>query len=284
MKTDLDRIRQQQKASWNKFSPGWEKWDELTMDFLQPVGDEMISLLAPANDEVILDVAAGTGEPGLTMASMLSGDGKVVITDIAKDMLEIAKKNATQRGIENIETRVCDVSELPYADDTFDAISCRFGFMFFPDMEVAAKEMTRVLKPGGKIAASVWSTPEKNPWVAVIMGTIKEYIDIPTPSSDAPGMFRCAEDGFMSGLFSRADLKNISEKEVDGELKCDSTETYWNMMTEVAAPIDAALSKADEVTKEKIKSEVYEKVNQNHINATGNVSLDTCAIVVYGEK
>ena len=76
MEQQLEEIREQQKASWNKFSPGWKKWDDLTMDFLKPMGDEIIRLIKPKNNEVILDVAGGTGEPGLTIASMLK-DGKV---------------------------------------------------------------------------------------------------------------------------------------------------------------------------------------------------------------
>ncbi|MCW8805615.1 MAG: hypothetical protein OQK56_04065, partial [Ignavibacteriaceae bacterium] len=85
MEQQLEEIREQQKASWNKFSPGWKKWDDLTMDFLKPMGDEIIRLLKPKNNEVILDVAGGTGEPGLTIASMLK-DGKVSITDLAENM------------------------------------------------------------------------------------------------------------------------------------------------------------------------------------------------------
>ena len=120
----LEEIRDQQKASWNKFSPGWKKWDKLLMDFLKPMGDEIIHLLKPKGAEVILDVASGTGEPGLTMATMLQG-GKVVIMDISEDMLEIAREKASQRGIKNIEISICDVCELPFPGKTFDAISCR---------------------------------------------------------------------------------------------------------------------------------------------------------------
>lgn len=284
MDPQLEQISRQQRASWNKFSPGWEKWDELAMDFLKPVGDKMISLIAPAGNDAILDVAAGTGEPGLTMATMLGDEGKVVITDLAEDMLEIAKKNAAQKGIENIETRACDVSELPFEANTFDAVSCRFGFMFFPDMEVAAREMARVLKPGGRIAASVWGAPEKNPWVTIIMGTIREYVDASPPPPGAPGMFRCAEDGMMADVFARAGLDNVTETEVAGKLNCGTAETYWNMMTEVAAPIVAALDKTDDATTETIKNDVFQKINRDYTEADGNVVLDTSAVVVYGEK
>ena len=201
-------IREQQKASWNKFSPGWKKWDDLTMDFLKPMGDEIIRMITPVSNDVILDVAGGTGEPGLTIASLVNG-GKVFITDLSDGMLEIAQENAMLRGIKNVETRPCDVCELPFDDNTFDAISCRKGFMFFPDMLLAAKEMVRVLKPGGRVAASVWDGPEKNFWVTAIMGTISRNMELPPPPPGAPGMFRCAKDGLMADLFQQAGLKNI---------------------------------------------------------------------------
>lgn len=281
MKQQLEQIREQQKESWNKFSPGWKKWDELFMDFLSPMGHEIIRFLDPKDQDVVLDVAAGTGEPGLTIASRLKG-GRVVITDLAQNMVEIAKENAARRGLANIETRVCDVSELPFPDQTFDAISCRFGFMFFPDTALAAKEMVRVLKPGGRVAAAVWNVPEKNFWVTATMGAISRNMDLPAPAPDAPGMFRCAKEGWVANLFSQAGLKNVSVKEVAGKLDCKTADVYWSAMTEVAAPVVAALSQADAATKEKIKKEVYQAVNQKFPD--GNVRIDSSALVVYGEK
>lgn len=281
MELEIEQIRDQQKETWNKFSPGWKKWDELTMDFLKPMGDEIIRLLNLKNDAIVLDVAAGTGEPGLTIASHLNG-GKVISTDLAEGMLEVAQENAMNRGVKNFETIVCDVSELPFADNTFDAISCRFGFMFFPDMQLAIKEMTRVLKPGGKIATAVWNIPEKNFWVTATMGTISKNIEIPPPPPGAPGMFRCSKAGFMSDLFLQAGLKNISENEVTGKLNCKTTDVYWDLMNDVAAPVVAALSKADDEMKQKIKEEVYQLVNQKYPNTP--IVIDSSALVIYGEK
>ncbi len=281
MEPHLEQIREQQKQSWNKFSGGWKKWDELVMDFMKPVGDEIIRLINPHGDDVILDVASGTGEPGLTIASKLSG-GKVILTDLADDMLKIARENAALRGIKNIETVMCDVCELPFPDNTFDAISCRFGFMFFPDMQLAAKEMFRVLKPGGKIATAVWNVPEKNFWVTATMGTINRNMELPPPPPGSPGMFRCAKDAFIADLFSQAGLKNISQVEVAGKLNCKTIDAYWGMQTEVAAPIVAALNNASEEMKEKIKTETYAVVNEKFPD--GNIVIDSSALVIYGEK
>jgi ubiquinone/menaquinone biosynthesis C-methylase UbiE len=281
MEAHLEQIREQQKESWNKFSQGWRKWDELTMGFLKPYGDEIIRLLRPAGNDVVLDVAAGTGEPGLTIASMLQG-GRVVSIDLSEGMLEVARENAAKRGITNFETIVGDVSELPFEDNTFDAISCRFGYMFFPDMFLATREMVRVLKPGGRIATSVWDVPEKNFWVTAIMGTIKRNIELPPPVPEAPGMFRCSENGLIAHLFRQAGLTNIVETEVTGNLNAGTVDVYWNMMTEVGAPIVAALSNADDLLKDKIKAEVFETVNQKYPD--GNVAFDTGSLIYYGEK
>lgn len=281
MEKQLEQISQQQRESWNKFSPGWKKWDELFMDFLKPMGDEIINLLNPKDTEVILDVASGTGEPGLTIANKLKF-GKVVVTDLSEDMLEIARENAQHKGISNIEIFPCDVCEMPFADNAFDAISCRFGFMFFPDMLLAAKEMARVLKPGGRIATSVWNVPEKNFWITAILGTISKNMDLPPPPPGAPGMFRCAKEDLIAGIFRQAGLKNITVKEVTGKMKCKTSDVYWNAMTEVAAPVVAALSNADDSMNEKIKSEVFQKVNEKY--PLGNVMIDSSALVIYGEK
>jgi ubiquinone/menaquinone biosynthesis C-methylase UbiE len=280
MNPKLEEIREQQKESWNKFSPGWKKWDDLVMDFLKPMGDEIIAGINPSGKDNVLDIAAGTGEPGLTIASMLQG-GNVTITDLSEDMLLIAKENAERRGITNIETLACDVCELPFADKHFDAISCRFGFMFFPDMQLAANEMFRVLKPGGRIATSYWNIPEKNFWVTSVMGTINKNMELPQPPSGAPGMFRCCKPGLMKEIFENAGFKNIAEKEVASKLNSGTVETFWNMMTEVGAPIVAALSKADDNLKEKIKKEVFELVKSKY---PGHVAIDASAIVISGKK
>ena len=280
MNQELQEIREQQKQSWNKFSGGWKKWDDLTMDFLKPMGDEIIDSIRPSGSENVLDIAAGTGEPGLTIAALLDG-GKVTITDLSEDMLAIARENASRRGIYNIETKACDVCELPFADNSFDAISCRFGFMFFPDMQLAANEMARVLKPGGRIATSVWNVPEKNFWVTAMMGTINNNMELPAPPAGAPGMFRCAKPGLMKEIFEKAGFKNIREKEVTSHLNSGTVETYWNMMTEIGAPIVAALSKADDAMRQKIKKEVFELVSQKY---PGEVAIDAGAIVLSAEK
>lgn len=282
MEPQLVLVREQQKAIWNKFSAGWRTWDDFTTQFLKPTGDEIVNLLQLKDTDKVLDVAGGTGEPGLTIASIVK-NGNVVITDLAKGMLDVTRDNARKKGIANYDTVACDVCELPFKDETFDAASCRFGFEFFPDTLMAAKEMVRVLKPGGKIAASVWSNPDKNFWITAMMNTIHNNMQLSiSPPPAAAGMFRCGDHGYMVNLFKQTGLRNVVEKEITGKADYGDKDNYWNFMNDWSAPVVAAISKVGEAVKQKIKKEVFDLIDEKYPD--GGVSLDYRALVVCGEK
>jgi SAM-dependent methyltransferase len=120
-----DEIRDVQRATWAGLSEGWEKWDSVIMDQLRPVGAAIIGHLGIANDQQHLDIAAGTGEPGLTVAG-LAPRGHVVLADLAAEMLGIATRRASAQGITNFETKVCSADGLPFGDAAFDSISVRW--------------------------------------------------------------------------------------------------------------------------------------------------------------
>ncbi|MDX6681787.1 MAG: hypothetical protein QOG94_1826, partial [Solirubrobacteraceae bacterium] len=132
MPPSADEIRDGQRAAWAGLSAGWEKWAAVIMDQLGPVCAAMIERLDIAEDHHHLDIASGTGEPGLSIAR-LAPKGRVVLTDLVAEMLEIAARRAAAQRIANIETTVCSADGLPFAGATFDSVSVRFGYMFFPD-------------------------------------------------------------------------------------------------------------------------------------------------------
>lgn len=281
MDSQMLQIREQQKETWNKFSPGWKKWDQFTMNFLQPMGDAIINELNIKEDDTVLDIACGTGEPGLTIAK-LAGKGKVTGIDLAEHMLEIANDHARNKQIKNYDTRVCDVCELPFDQNFFDKISCRMGFMFFPDMQLASDQIYKVLKSGGRIATAVWAGPAKNAWITSIMSIISRNMQIPPPPDGAPSIFRCAKPGLIKGIMEKSGFKNVKEKEVNGKVLLADFEYFWDMMNEVAAPVVVALSTADDAMKEKIKNEVKDTVTP-YLTSKG-LELDYGALIISGEK
>ena len=255
-----NQIRDAQRVAWAGLSAGWEKWDSIIMDQLGPVGTAMIERLDIADDQQHLDIASGTGEPGLTVAR-LAPRGHVVLTDLAPEMLDIATRRATAQGITNFETKVCAADDLPFGDATFDSISVRFGYMFFPDVAKATAEFARVLKPGGRLCSSVWVKPEKNPWTTIAMQAIATEAVLAPPDPDEPSMYRCAAPCYVSALYEAAGLRDVAEWNVDVELVTRSPAQYWEMISEHVSLAVAALQQVDEPARERIANAVIAKVS-----------------------
>jgi ubiquinone/menaquinone biosynthesis C-methylase UbiE len=195
-----DEIRAGQRAAWAGLSAGWEKWDSVIMEQLGPVSAAMIDRLGVADDQQHLDIASGTGEPGLTVAR-LAPRGHVVLTDLSAEMLDVATRRGRAQGITNFETRVCSADDLPFGDAMFDSVSVRFGYMFLPDLARATVEFVRVLRPGGRLCSSVWVRPEENPWTSIAMRAIGSEAVLAPPDPDGPNMFRCATPCYVSALY-----------------------------------------------------------------------------------
>lgn len=281
MPGSFEEIRVQQRDTWDRFSAGWKKWDELVLGWLAPFGDAMLRLSNLHEHSQVLDVAAGTGEPGLSAAAMVPR-GKVTVTDLSERMLAVAAENAARRGLSNFETKVCDAGALPFPNARFDSVLCRFGFMFFPDMALAAREFARVAKPGARVCAAVWSGPDKNPWATTVMSTITRHVEMPVPPPGSPGLFRCAPPGLMRTAFEGAGLTDLREEEVSSVVTHESPERYWDFMTDIAAPVVAGLAKADTATQAQIRDEVLELAR--HSIHDGQVRLRSTATVIVGTR
>jgi ubiquinone/menaquinone biosynthesis C-methylase UbiE len=281
MGTQQEAIRAQQKNNWNKVSAGWEKWDQFIMDFLRPMGEAIIDRLEIKEDDIVLDIAAGTGEPGLTIAA-ITKKGSVTGTDLSDQMLHLAAASAAAKGLKNYSTKPADVSELPFADNAFTKISCRMGFMFFPDIQLAADEIYRVLKPGGRFAISVWSDPDKNFWYTAFTRVINKYIESSPLPPGAPGMFRCSKPGLMADIFEQAGFTNIGEQELNGKVDFIDADTYWQNRTEISETVIALMAQVDDATKAAIKNEVYALINAN--TTDGRALFDYGTTIIYAEK
>lgn len=281
MAPNFDEIRDQQRDTWDRFSAGWKTWDEIVLGWLAPFGAAMIQRADLHDDSQVLDVAAGTGEPGLTVAPLVPA-GRVIVTDLAEGMLAVAAQTAARRGLRNLETQVCDAGALPFADASFDAVLCRFGFMFFPDIAAAARELARVARPGARVCAAVWSAPEANPWATTIRGAIARRVETPAPPPGSPELFRCAPEGFMREVFAEAGLRDISEEQVSSEMVHEAPEQYWAFMYDISAPVVAGLARVDEATREQIRSDVLELAAEH--TRDGAVRLRSTATIISGAR
>ena len=276
-----EEIRDSQRATWARLSASWDKWDSVIMDQLRPVGAAIIEHLEIAEDHQHLDIAAGTGEPGLSIAK-LCPEGRVVLTDLAPEMLDVAERRARAQGIANIETTVCSADDLPFDDATFDGVSVRFGYMFFPDVAKATAEFARVLKPGGHVCSSVWIKPEQNPWTTLAMQAIASETVLPSPDPDGPNMFRCAAPGYVSALYERAGLADVVEWDVGVQLVTRSPEQSWELISDHVSLAVAALEQVDEPARERIRAHAI--ANVSAYEQGGTVRVPGLARCIVGTK
>jgi SAM-dependent methyltransferase len=276
-----DEIRDGQRAAWARLSASWEKWDAVIMDQLGPVGTAIVERLDIADDQQHLDVASGTGEPGLTVAK-LAPRGHVVLSDLAVEMLDVATRRANAQGITNVETTVCSADDLPFGDATFDSVSVRFGYMFFPDVAAATAEFARVLKPGGRLCSSVWVNPEENPWTTIVMQAISAEAVLAPPDPESPTMFRCAAPGYISALYAAAGLNGVTEWNVKVELVSRSPAEYWEMMSEHVSLAVAVLQQVDEAARVRISKAAIAKVSTYEHD--GKVKIPGVARCIVGTK
>jgi SAM-dependent methyltransferase len=201
---DREEYKRTSLESWQAMAPGWERMRGRLEEVARPVSEWMVHALAPRPGDRVLDLAAGPGETGFMAAALLGEEGRLISSDFAPEMVEVGRRRAAELGLQNVEHRVIDAEEISLEDDSVDGVLCRWGFMLMPDPEAALAETRRVLRPGGRLALAVWSSAERNPWVA-LAGRIFAELDLaPPPEPGAPGMFVLAEEERLRALLEGA--------------------------------------------------------------------------------
>lgn len=243
------QIVEDQRQDWNRVASGWEKWDRFFDEQMAFLNHRLVADARLRSGLRVLDLGSGTGYPVLLAAQVVGPRGNVVGIDLAEQMLEVARRKAHSLGLSNIVFRTGDVTTLPFEANSFDAVTSRFCLMFLPEIPKATAEILRVLKPGGFLAAVVWSTPDKNPYLKIPMDVIKQFIELPPPDPSAPGIFRLAQPGDLAGLLTDAGLTDLHEEEFLADVRFASGEEYVESLMDIAAPIQNLLAKLSEQQK-----------------------------------
>ncbi len=173
--------------------------------------ERMLDLAGVGTGDRILDVAAGTGEQTLAAARRVGPTGSVLATDISASMLAVAADVLRQEGWSNVETLVADAQRLDLPPDFFDAAISRFGVMLIPAHQEALSAIHRALKPGGKLAAMVWSTAERNPFFALPLGILRARdLLLPEPGQPELGPFALGTPDALENEFRQAGFRDVA--------------------------------------------------------------------------
>jgi ubiquinone/menaquinone biosynthesis C-methylase UbiE len=135
----------------------------------EPYARDLADLIAQAEPKTVLEIAAGTGVVTRAMAARLPAQARLTVTDLNQPMLDHAKARLPDA---RIEWKQADALALPFADESFEAVVCQFGAMFFPDKVQGYREARRVLKPGGRFFFNVWDRISENDFADVVAGAL----------------------------------------------------------------------------------------------------------------
>jgi len=252
-----DKKNQDVIQAWAESAQYWEKHHATIRAMFAPVTDALLSAARIAPGQRVLDIAGGAGEPALTLAGLVGPHGHVDYCDPVKAMMDVAQRLAQHRGLKNISFRCAAAESLPFGDDSFNAVTCRFGAMFFADPSLGLKEMLRVLKPGGVMALALWRERKLNPFFAIVADVVDRYIEPAAEDPDAPGAFRYAAAGSLPRLLVAAGAAEVSESVLEFPIEAPiPLDQFWITRVELSETLRSKVARLTPLQLDSARQEV----------------------------
>ena len=219
---DPARYKETTREQWQTAAKAWNDWGPLLRAWLGPATEAMLDMARIGPGARVLDVAAGAGDQTLQAAMRVGPSGHVLATDIAPNILAFAAANARAAGYTSIDTKVMDGEEIDVPEGTFDAVISRVGLIYFPDQQMALAGMKRALKPGGRVAAIVYGTPESNRFFSIPVSIIRRRANLPPPVPGQPGPFSLGGPGVLEQALRSAGFRDVASRTIAAPVKLRS--------------------------------------------------------------
>lgn len=239
-----------------------EKWKAKSAAMGGDVTEALVNYAQPQPGMKVLDLASGTGEPAITIASQIGPQGQVTALDVSSDLLKITGQRARQRGLTNVSLQQADAHQLPFPDEMFDLVTSRFGVMFFQDSVKALGEARRVLKPGARACFLAWGPFEQPYWQSTI-GVVVRHIGGPALASGHPDPFKFSRRGSLSAVLRESGFSEPDEQTRTVPWTWPGTcEEVWEYMRTVSMPFRPLLERVPAERWDEINREVFLAINR----------------------
>ncbi len=268
-------------TDWNSFgrANASQKWRRQSAAMGNDMTRAIVAVAQVRSGMRVLDIACGTGEPAISLAAVLVGDGDVVGVDISPAPLKIAEERAIQRGLSNVTFQQADAHELPFPDNSFDCITSRLGIMFFSDLPRALSEMRRVLKPSGRAILLVWG-PMDQPYFQTTIGAILRMLPEASVPESGRKMFALGNKGVLTQVLRQAGFSEVKEELVTVPWTWMGTpKEVWEYFQDVAVPFASFIQSIPADRRDEIDAEVLKAVSQYYdgtsikFTATVNIAV-----------
>lgn len=275
---DPVKYKQTTRAQWDSAAEAWNRWGVFLGQWLGPATELMLDLAAIRPGSRVLDVAAGAGEQTLSAARRVGPKGHVLATDISPGILEFAKAQAREAGLNNVEVRELDgerLDTLPAA--SFDAAISRVGLIYFPDQQRALAGFRHALKDGGRISTVTYSTPDKNGFFSIPVGIIRRRAKLPPPLPGQPGPFSLGAEGVLAATLERAGFRQVEVKKVDSPVKLPTAAECVRFERESFGALHQMMSGLSESEKAETWKEIASELKKFE---TGSGFVGPCEMLV----
>jgi ubiquinone/menaquinone biosynthesis C-methylase UbiE len=216
---DARKYKETTREQWQQAADAWHRYAPTLHAWLGPATERMLELARVGAGQRVLDVAAGAGEQTLAIARRVGPGGSVLATDIAPRILERAAEEVRRAGLPNVTTGVMDGERLDLPEGSVDVVVSRVGLIYFPDQHRALTEMHRVLVPGGRVAAIVYSTPDRNAFFSTPVSIIRRRANLGPPLPGQPGPFSLGAPGVLAAAYERAGFRDVVVEVVPAPLR-----------------------------------------------------------------
>lgn len=247
---------------WDQAAAGWNAHTQLIREWLRLATDAMLTCANISPGMRVLDVAAGAGDQTLDIAGRVGPDGSVLATDFSPAILAYAATRASEAGLHTIETCVANAEDLPMGDACFDAAICRLGLMLMRQPHLALSEIRRVLKPGARLAALVFSDLDHNPCLGVMMRVASARAGLPQTDPYRPAsLFSLGKPGALTELLSSAGFSHVVTTRLAAPMVLPSTRHYLDFVRDSGAPVVAMLAHLDQAARRAAWAEIEDQLN-----------------------
>lgn len=262
MTFDPTAYKQAVKEEWGRAAKGWHEWIPAINAWLESATELMLDQAGMVSGSRVIDIAAGDGGQSISAAERVGPTGKVLATDIAPEFVELANAVAGRMGLSQLKAEVMDAEALTLPDGNFDAAISRLGLMYLPDLQKGLLEIKRVLRPGGRLSAVVFTTAEKTPFFSIPVTLIRDKRGLLPPDPGQPGPFSLGAPGLLAGNLKTAGYRDVQEQIVEAPLQFASAEECVRWRREASGTMQQMLSGLDDDAQESIWTEVADAMRK----------------------
>jgi SAM-dependent methyltransferase len=262
MTFDPVAYKQAVKEEWGRAAQGWHEWIPAINAWLEPATELMLDQARVDSGSRVIDIAAGDGGQSISAAQRVGPNGEVLATDIAPQFVELANAVANKMRLSQLKAEVMDAEALTVPDGHFDAAISRLGLMYLPDLQKGLMEIKRVLRPGGRLSAVVFTTAKKTPFFSIPVKLIRDKRGLPAPEPGQPGPFSLGAPGLLAENLVMAGYQDVQQHIVEAPLRFASAEECVRWRREASGTMQQMLSGLADEAKDQLWAEVVEAMRR----------------------